>query len=262
MTPKEIQHVKKNALDNKGIAEYIGAERDGKLRAVLTANKHFSTLYKEELSVKLDYLLKNSSTVNEFINKLDSNDIYVRKVCKRGKMNFVYGLPAENMYFDDKALSARFRYSNLVENGGAVIIPGIDMDRESQGEYIKHNAMRLIGSCSSIADLNNRLAKNDIELILVQDRRGVTEAKFKIGDDSNKEVFSGEEISGNLKYENMLSIINNRIASAPVTDFEQIQQEAPRPEFVMPYIPENGKKSKGDDEDDNKNKKKKQGLKR
>lgn len=258
LSADQIKYLKKNTLDNTAIAEYLGAEKDEKLRSVLTENKHFSTLYKDELSKKLDHFLKTSGTVNEYLQKLDNNEIYVRKVCKRGKMSFVYGLTADNMYFDDKTLSARFRYDKLVEKGQQ--LPGIGMERDSQGEYIKHKAVQCLASSHSIADLNTKLHKHDIELILIQDRGGVKEAKFKIGNDGNAEIFSGEELSGNLKYENMLSYLNNRVNSAAVSDYQTIQPEAVRPDFIMPYIPESAKKSR-DDEDEQKPQKKK-GMKK
>lgn len=249
-----LNKIKEGDFTNNELEKMLGEKHD-QVNQVLTKKGMFNKIFKEELTGKLDYILKNSKDYKEYIDKLKLNGIYARKICVKGKDTMVYGI--EGVYFKDNSMSARFRYSNLFKNeNNSVKVEGIETKGEKSA--IRDNAMIVLSGSKSFDEFKEKLEGRGIEVITHENSGGVYGISFKV--DGGGEVYKGSDLSRNLSLSNIMEMIDKNIESSKTDNFEEFIPEQKREEFErLPDVFMGGKKQKDDEEDLKKKKKKRKG---
>lgn len=106
----------KKSYSQQDIHLLIGKERFDSIYNYLQKNGFFKSLFKDELTKKLDPILSQSDSWEMYIENCNKNGIYVRKMTDNNQRPYLkYGLIAENFYVKDTNLSGRFRFINIKE---------------------------------------------------------------------------------------------------------------------------------------------------
>ena len=106
----------KKELTQNQIQSVLGRDRFDSLYSYLQKNGYFVTLFKDELSKKLDSILSKSNTFNDFVKECNRQGVYVRRLIDKNQRPFFkYGMITEQFFTKDKNLSARFRYDQIKE---------------------------------------------------------------------------------------------------------------------------------------------------
>lgn len=143
----------KKSYSQQDIYQLIGKERFDSIYNYLQKNGYFKSLFKDELTNKLDPILSQCDSFEKYIEECSKNGIYVRKMTDKNHRPYLkYGLIAENFYVKDTNLSGRFRFINIQEKFGLTEekpenresikkepIVKSEKDKESREKSINHN---------------------------------------------------------------------------------------------------------------------------
>jgi hypothetical protein len=257
-----IKHYKKESqLTNTAITSYLGKEKAEAIKYYLNQKGMFNNLFKDELYDKVETCYNKSENKTEFLNQLEKDNIYIRKLYNNNKAPyFVYGLKDVSFYIRDSDLAKEFTFNNLFE----VKVNEIKNDNEiksfdvnEQKKYIKVIASRILKESKSLKEYSEKLNTNGIELITYENKRGIYGIAFKSTNILNPEVIKGSEV--NLPWKGVETQIqnNNEIISKEIIGEEAIQKDYEANNYYIPYIPESIIKNKGQESEDFLKKKKK-----
>ena len=130
-----------------------------------------------------------------FVQNLKEQGLYVRKVYKKGKPHFVYGLKEVSFYVDDNKLDKRFTYNAII--GDEKIrkeFLNTSQDIETQKEYLKTAVPKALYNKKTLDDFSIALQDEDIELITYQNKRGIYGIAFKSTCYENAAIIKGSDI--------------------------------------------------------------------
>lgn len=171
----------KTPLTQKQVQSVLGKEKFDTLYNYLHEKGYFNSLYKDELSFKLEDILKESKTLKDYVAGCKANNIYVRTMYgKDTKPYFKYGLIEERIYFKDTNLSARFRFDNVIKGMG--YSEGKNKLNQSQGEqfrYIDKAIKEAFEKGDSYINFADYLDKKGVEVIFDENKSGPYNIRFR-----------------------------------------------------------------------------------
>lgn len=176
----------------------LGDDIYEKILEVLSDSKFFNSLYKDELLAIMDRLYLTSNNVNEFRDKLEKEDYYMRLVSEKGKSHYVYGIPERGFYIKDKALPERYRF-------GKIAFEGHQMSPDEQKHYLYNKIFAVLNNSSNYDDLKKMLLEHNVTMIEHINKTGIYGLSFTMTNVVTPENFKGSDISRRLTYSNIQS---------------------------------------------------------
>ncbi len=157
----------KDGLTQQQIFSILGEERFDTLYKRLQTQGFFNSLFKDEISTKLDGILKNVSTLKDFIKECNHQNIYARVLYDRDKKPYIkYGLKDNSFYVKDSSLSARFRFLTLMKSMGYKEGQNLkDFSRAEQFGYIEKEVSGAMKNNNDFESFNKELIHSGIEPI-------------------------------------------------------------------------------------------------
>lgn len=245
-------------LTNQQISVLLGKKAEV-IKSYLSENGMFNVLLKNELYKNIENIYKKSENKIEFINNLEKENIYVRKLFNKNQSPYlVYGLKDMSFYIKDRDLSKKFSYSNLFEiknntqNENFKKVFGI----EEQKKYIKTIVKRVLRESNSLKEFAEKLNLKGVELITYQNKKGIYGVSYKSINVENPEIFKGSDV--NLSWDDVYSQLQlNEQAAVKEIIYNEIPNSIEINNHYLPYIPENAVMNKGQEAEDFLSKKKK-----
>ena len=187
---------KHKRIENDQILIFLGKTHAKDILKFLDDQNLINKGHKAELFKKVDFVFNEfGNDAKSFIEKLKENGLYVRKVYKKGKPHFVYGLKEVSFYVDDNKLDKRFTYNAII--GDEKIrkeFLNTSQDIETQKEYLKTSVPKALYNKKTLDDFSKALQDEEIELITYQNKGGIYGIAFKSTNIENAAIIKGSDI--------------------------------------------------------------------
>ncbi len=190
----------KSELSQKDIKRILKEDRFNNLYNYLNKNGHFKALYKDEISFKLDLILKNVNTMKDFTSECKKNNIYARLVYgKDNKPAFVYGLVDHNVYFKETNFSSRFRFSNFFAGLRYNEKGRLNLSQAEQFNNTKNGIIYSFNKANTYQTFSELLNQRGIEIVLSENKNGPYNISFRNTAATTPVLFGSEELGINFK---------------------------------------------------------------
>lgn len=175
----------------------LGDDSYEKMLEVLSNNKLFNPLLKEELLFVMDRLYQDCGNVKDFRSRIENEGYYMRLISDKGKSHYVYGVPDRGFYIKDTALPDRYRF-------GKLLFAGKEMTEDEQKHYLYNKIFVVLNNSSGYEDFKDQLAENSIKLIEHVNEKGIYGLSFAMENVETPKLFRSSDISRRLTYKNIL----------------------------------------------------------
>lgn len=188
ITEEHMALIINQQLDNQKIQKLLTAHGFQSIVQVLKSGHYLSDSKKTQLIQKLDTLLEQSSDVNDFQNKLKSENIYFRTLIdKSGNTYIKYGDPLNKFYVSDRRLPERFRFHTLTHHATR-------SDELAQRKYIRQCAIRCLSKSSDLPHYLNLLKRYQIGVDLARNAGGIYGISFYSLSEQEPILFKGSDL--------------------------------------------------------------------
>lgn len=192
-----LEKLVSNKFDNETIRLMMGEELYTVAGNILEKHKLFKTLYKNELIEMLDNIYEVSSSRSDFFNRIEAAGIYIRMVTYKGEHAYCYGLPDVNIYFKDKQLPARYRYSSISKFGKKYSNELLESEQKNR---IYNKVFLALKNAKNFDDFKLELKKLSVTLLEYKNSGGVYGIGFRLDYISNAVDFKATDISRRISY--------------------------------------------------------------
>jgi hypothetical protein len=231
----------KDQLTNDECRILLGVKKAKELENYLGEHGVYKKLFKDELLKKIEEIYKKSKSTIEFLVKLNTNDIYVRKLfSNKNTPYFVYGIKDVSFYIKDKDLSKRFTYGNIysdMNNGKKTSDEMKSFSIDEQKSFIKTVSNRVLRESKTLQDFSHKLNEKGIELITYENKGGIYGVAYKSIHISNPEIIKGSEMDLSWKTIEAQIRLNNQFIAKEITGENQFIKEAEVDKNHIPDIP-------------------------
>ncbi len=184
-----------------------GIDKDNlfKIYRVLKSKNLFYQTNKEVLNEKLNHIKAVTKTRDQFIDQVEKQGIYVRKIASSdGSYSLTYGLSEKNFYVKEKDLPVSFRYDFLFTDRK------IEMayDQEEQRSFLKRMVTKNLRFSQSQPEFEKRLADAGIQIKYAENARGIYGVSFSSQNMKEPVVFKASELSRDLTWKKIASQLN------------------------------------------------------
>jgi hypothetical protein len=197
LSEQQIAYLNKHKrIENDQISIFLGKTHAKDILKFLDDQNLINKGHKAELFKKVEFVFNEfGNDAKSFVEKLKEDGLYVRKVYKKGKPHFVYGLKEVSFYVDDNKLDKRFTYNAII--GDEKIrkeFLNTSHDIETQKEYLKTAVPKALYNKKTLDDFSIALQDEDIELITYQNKGGIYGIAFKSTNFENAAIIKGSDI--------------------------------------------------------------------
>lgn len=169
-----IQRISNEQLPNDEIRKILNLRADGEMifnqlyRIVRQSDAEYKT-EKQQLRDRLIYIKSISHSREEFVQRCEQQNIYIRKLAGDfGSATFTYGISEKNFYLAEKRLPLALRHDYLFTGKE---IPAT-FDKEAQRKFLKRIIARCLSQSSSLQDFETRLVKAGVKTEYSSNARG------------------------------------------------------------------------------------------
>jgi len=239
LSEQQIAYLKKHKrIENEQISIFLGKTHAKDILKFLDDQNLINKSHKSELFKKVEYVFNEfGNDAKSFVEKLKEDGLYVRKVYKKGKPHFVYGLKEVSFYVDDNKLDKRFTYNAIIgDEKMSKEILNTSQNIETQKDYLKTAVPKALYQKENLNDFAIALKEEDIELITYQNKRGIYGIAFKSTNFENAAIIKGSDID--ISWNEIKEILTENkgeilVESEDIFIDESVEIE----EFYVPYIP-------------------------
>lgn len=198
---KVVSSLNDKDLSNYQIKQKIGGTKAyDELIKFLERENCIKQSKKEQLKSKLTHLIVHTSSLEELSKKLESNNMYVKKIFNGDKHHLVFGDKSTGLYVKDSQIGERFKFENLFKEE-STIKP--IRSENIQKSFLKKEVSKAVIGSKTLEDFAINLRSRGIELIIAENKGGIYGMSFKSNKVENPTVFKGSDLDRSLGYQNI-----------------------------------------------------------
>lgn len=196
LTREDLDDIKANTRSDYEIQKLISERGKPKddfhlIFRILTKHDLVEQSQKQQLMNRLNQLKLLSKDREDFLSRVESAGLYVRKIANRvGGYSLTYGLGQHGFYVKEKDLPASLRYEYLFTGKKMEM----SFDREQQKKYLRNVVMRALRSAGSLPEFEKELQRNNIQYDYATNARGVYGISFVSSNVKEAARFKGSEL--------------------------------------------------------------------
>jgi hypothetical protein len=195
-TPQVIAQILNEKLSNNDIKKILCLQPDaGKAfdqlsRVVRQSNAEYKT-EKQQLRDRLNYIKDLSKSRDEFVQRCEQQNIYVRKIGGAlGSSTFTYGVKETNFYLAEKHLPVALRHDYLFTGK----VSGKSFDESKQRAFVQRIVTRCLKRSTTLIDFESLLQKAGVKVEYSTNARGRYGVSFQSANIRDAMAIKGSDI--------------------------------------------------------------------
>lgn len=181
---------------NHELRAQIGTDKYNKVYQLLNDKGYIYKTNKDKITEALESCYQSAKTKEEFLTKIDDNNLYIRELGTINKKYFVYG--AQNLgYFHQKHLPKKLSHESVSN----LHLKQAAFTKEQQRKYLSNMVSKAVVRSKNVDQFIENLKLNKIEPIFAKNSGGIYGCSFRQID--SPEVFKGSELDRKLSWNNI-----------------------------------------------------------